>query len=287
MILALCLSAGCTDNNSISTDVTTAAETSAETVTLTSAQTEAETTGETSSDTTTAAEETETSAEDIQTDREAETSAETAPTAFSETDAPFYGVWTGSFTEKDESFFLYVDDLRHEGYDPFCIYTPDWENMSSEPYFCLCAGKFGSQEDAEKLLDEVKAAGHSDAYIKYTGERIAHRCMYYSYSISDMEFTPDKVILKDVQVDDFAGESLAPMTLIIDSDTVFADNAEFDTFTNYTEGQTVLEWFNHNNELLETDTDAYLANGPALSGVFEISITDDHIDSFYGSYWWD
>ena len=28
-------------------------------------------------------------------------------------------------------------------------------------------------------------------------------------------------------------------------------------------------------------------HGPALKGVFEVSITGDHIDKFYGSYWWD
>ena len=31
----------------------------------------------------------------------------------------------------------------------------------------------------------------------------------------------------------------------------------------------------------------YMEKGPALKGVFEVGITGNHVDAFYGSYWWD
>ena len=43
-------------------------------------------------------------------------------------------------------------------------------------------------------------------------------------------------------------------------------------------GESPLEWFNDNSNGEDTMN---------LQGVFEVGITGDHIDSFYGSYWWD
>jgi hypothetical protein len=49
----------------------------------------------------------------------------------------------------------------------------------------------------------------------------------------------------------------------------------------------VLEWFLKNDELAKADFDSYSGGGPALLGVFDVSVTGDHVDRFYGSYWWD
>ena len=58
-------------------------------------------------------------------------------------------------------------------------------------------------------------------------------------------------------------------------------------FEYYEEGDTPLSWFNKVNELRETDIDSYTSMGPALVGVFEVSISGDHIERIYGIYWWD
>ena len=42
-----------------------------------------------------------------------------------------------------------------------------------------------------------------------------------------------------------------------------------------------------NYEYMESDPDTYMSNGPALSGVFEVGIRGNHIERFFGSYWWD
>ena len=48
-----------------------------------------------------------------------------------------------------------------------------------------------------------------------------------------------------------------------------------------------LRGLKYNMELMQSDPDLYAASGPALLGVFEVSVTGSHIDRFYGSYWWD
>ncbi len=216
-----------------------------------------------------------------------ETTADTDDTVNESSDEPFYGVWTGAFSAQDEDMWNLIEKLRSDGYDPFMVYTPDWENMNPDPYYCITTGRFASKEEADEALTILQEKGHTDAYVKYTGSRISHRYLYYSYSIEDMQVTPEKVTMKHVQVDDLSGEELLYMDLVIDSDTVFADGCEYGTFGNYEDGMTVLEWFNYNNELAQNDPDKYMQNGPALAGLFEVSITDGHIDSFYGSYWWD
>ena len=77
------------------------------------------------------------------------------------------------------------------------------------------------------------------------------------------------------------------MTLIIDEETEFDPSCNMSFFGNYEEGQSVLEWFLKNEELAQTDYDSYADKGPALIGIFDVTVTGDHIDRFYGSYWWD
>ena len=75
------------------------------------------------------------------------------------------------------------------------------------------------------------------------------------------------------------------MTLIVDEDTIFADSCDLEYFDNYREGDTPLSWFQYNMELI--DSDPSLIPPYPLVGEFEVSVTGDHIDSFYGCYWWD
>ena len=73
------------------------------------------------------------------------------------------------------------------------------------------------------------------------------------------------------------------VSLIVDKDTVFDESANMDFFGNYEEGDTVLQWFNKNRgENIGENGDI-----PALVGIFDVGVMGNHIDRFYGSYWWD
>ena len=194
---------------------------------------------------------------------------------FDASDEPFYGLWVGSSTERQESLDL-VKDLKDKGLDAYCIYTPEWENLNRDSYWCVTVGKSASKERAEELIADVEQAGYKGAYVKYTGERLGHRIYYYVYAPSDVVVTPSKVTLEDVTTVELSGseEDEGPMTLIVDSDTVFDKTCDMQYFPGYKEGQSPLEWY---NSASETD----------LMGVFEVSIEGNHVESFYGSYWWD
>ena len=102
-----------------------------------------------------------------------------------------------------------------------------------------------------------------------------------------MEISPDEVVIRYVTVEDLSGGTNSVATLIVDKDTVFDKSCDTQYFGNYRKGDSVLEWFNYNKELMDTDVDKYLEKGPALKGVFDVSVTGNHIDAFYGTYWWD
>ena len=67
---------------------------------------------------------------------------------------------------------------------------------------------------------------------------------------------------------------------VLDETTVFDDNANLDFFEGCESGDTPLTWA---QRMLEQQEDHPMA----LAGVFDISVTDGHIDSLYGIYWWD
>jgi hypothetical protein len=90
-----------------------------------------------------------------------------------------------------------------------------------------------------------------------------------------------------VRVEDLSGEYIGDMTLFVDENTMFDETCGLEYFGHYREGDTPLSWFQYNMELIDNNPDDYWAAGPALLGVFEVSITGSHIDRFYGSYWWD
>ena len=156
------------------------------------------------------------------------------------------------------------------------IYTPEWENLNKDSYWCVTVGKSAIKYRAEELIADVEQAGYKGAYVKYTGERLSHRIYYYLYSPSDAAITPSKVTLEDVTTVELSGteEDEGPMTLIVDADTVFDKTCDMQYFPGYKEGQSPLEWFNS-------------TSGEDLMGVFEVSIEGKHVESFYGSYWWD
>ena len=201
-------------------------------------------------------------------------------------DTPFYGVWTTA--SKDlEAVSEAKDKLKGEGFDAQILYAPEWENLNSEPYYCLTAGACETEEDAEKLLADAKAAGYKDVYVKSTGKRLRHMAFYTIYSESALEVDSNQVILRDVQVNGMEEDEGGKMTLIVDGQTVFDDACELEFFGNYREGDTPLQWIQYNYGLYQEDYDQYSEEGPALVGVFEVSLTGNHVDKYFGSYWWD
>lgn len=84
---------------------------------------------------------------------------------------PFYGVWC--YSSKD----MYVaqskaDELSRRGLDGRVYISDEWSNLSQERWYCVSAGEYSTEADAEKVLDAAMDAGFSHAYIKYTGEYI-------------------------------------------------------------------------------------------------------------------
>ncbi|MBQ6967455.1 MAG: hypothetical protein IJP84_06090 [Lachnospiraceae bacterium] len=209
-------------------------------------------------------------------------------------DEGFYGIWTTAAKDYDTA----VKDgrkLYELGYESYVCYSPEWEGLSKDAYFCVTAGRFTDKKEAEARLENVKKAGFKDAYIKHSGSRKYNTLDYYNYGDVETEEKDDRVILKDVIVNiknnwypsfDEA-EPEYKMTLVIDKNTVFDDSCEMEFFGNYEKGDSPLKWYKRNLELMEKDPDKYMSNGPALSGIFEVGITGDHIDRFFGSYWWD
>ncbi|MCR5590635.1 MAG: SPOR domain-containing protein [Lachnospiraceae bacterium] len=192
-----------------------------------------------------------------------------------EADEPFFGLWTGSFSDRQDALNL-VEKLEGKGFEAYCIYTPEWENLSSDPYWSVTIGRSGSEPEAQAYIEDAKAAGYKDAYVKYTGDRLSHRLYCYVYSTGDVKITDSKVTLNDVPTELLSGnsEDEGPMTLTVDASTVFDSSCEMEFFHGYKKGETPLEWYNH-------------AEGTDIMGVFDVGVTGNHIDSIYGSYWWD
>ncbi|MCR4807273.1 MAG: SPOR domain-containing protein [Lachnospiraceae bacterium] len=200
---------------------------------------------------------------------------------------PFYGVWVGSFKDREEAIGV-CHKLEEAGFDESaCIYSVEWEKLNKEPYYCVTAGMCVSEDEAQTVLGSVKKAGYKDAYVKFTGKRLSHRVYFIVYSEDSIEVSGDEVIIDNVQYEDLSGSFSGEASLIVDKDTVFDETCDPANFGNYADGETPLEWYKHNKELLDEDPDKYLEKGPALKGVFEVSVTGNHVDAFYGSYWWD
>ncbi len=200
--------------------------------------------------------------------------------------SPFYGVWAGAFEDRQAAVELY-NELNGKGFAGVYVYSVEWENLSKDPYFCVSAGMCRSEEEANALLEDVKKAGYKDAYVKFTGERIAHRIYYVVNDESAIDLMSGEVILNDVQIEEMSGGYGGKASLTVNKDTVFDETCDMSGFGNLKKGASVLDWFEENMKLLEEDPDEYLAKGAALKGVFDVSITGNHIDAFYGSYWVD
>ena len=204
----------------------------------------------------------------------------------------FYGIWTAAEKDKDSAVEK-ARDLWFAGFDSYVAYSPEWADLNDDPYFCVTAGRYATEKEAKDALDELQADGYPDAYVKFSGAHDYIVVSYYNYGDTDPVVNGDSVILKNVTYgisygyDPLYGEESYVSDLVIDKDTVFDKNCETQFFGNYENGDTPLDWFLKNLDYMENDPDTYMSSGPALSGVFEVGITGNHIDRFFGSYWWD
>ena len=189
-----------------------------------------------------------------------------------------------AYKDRSEADAL-ATELKDKGLPASYVYSCDWENLNKEPYFCVTIGRSGSEPEAQAYIEDAKNAGFPKAYVKYTGERLDHRVYYYLYSEGEnVEATADKVTLFEVTCESVSDEDdEGPMDLVIDADTVFDESCDTSFFSGYHDGDTPLEWIHHARELEEKEPD----RGPALIGVYEVSLTGKHVDRYYGSYWWD
>ncbi len=201
----------------------------------------------------------------------------------------FYGIWVGASKNREEADEL-LEKLKSETsqieadiagespISPAIIYSPDWDNLNKEPYYCVTVARCETEEEADSLLEFVKKAGYKDAYVKFSGDRISTTIYYTVYKGDSFEFYDDKVIINDVITESLESGETGEASLVVDAETVFDENADTFGFANYYEGELPLDWFleNRNSD-----------NPMDLMGVFEVKITGNHIDSYLGSYWWD
>lgn len=193
-------------------------------------------------------------------------------------DKPFYGVWVQA--SKDLDVIMETEmKLETKGFDGKIVYAPEWSNITDEPYYCLSAGTSETENEAKDLLEKVKEAGFSDAYVKYSGDRTIKTVKCIIYSESQIQIFDDKIIIGSVLVTDVTGIDSCQATLVVDADTKFADTCDLSFFEGYEDGDSPFDWIRKNyGQSSETQ---------ALIGVFEVSVTGNHVDEYYGSYWWD
>lgn len=85
-------------------------------------------------------------------------------------DEGFYGIWVMA-SKKQEDAENAVGDMAGKGLDPCAILSSEWENLNPDPIYVVTIGIYDTESDAKAALDDVKAAGYKDAYVKFSGKR--------------------------------------------------------------------------------------------------------------------
>ncbi len=200
---------------------------------------------------------------------------------------PFYGVWLAALQYKGDAEEA-LEEVKKRGFDGSIVFAPDWDGLGSGASFCVTAGRCRTEEEAEKLLQRIKETGNKSGYIKYSGERTGTRVYYTLSSLDRAKISPTEVVLKGVPVEDLSGDGESiTMDLVIDGSTAFDPSCDMGPFNNYAAGDSVFDWFKRNMGIIEADPDGAGDTSLTLMGVFDVSLTGQHVDRFYGSYWWD
>jgi len=206
-----------------------------------------------------------------------------------------YAVQNNPF--KSKAFVVINDDTEREWGDPdqasylksVCTeqgwdtisMRNDWKTIYGENVekAAESSGPEEEQKEASTFVNNPQKAATETAGEKASGTK---RISLVISSVDQIIEKNDQIVLRGTIFD-----SDKRMELVADDRTVFDASAEMEFFGNYEDGDTVIGWYKKNLELFQKDPEGYSAKGMPLQGVFDVSYTDDHIDRFYGSYWWD
>ena len=206
---------------------------------------------------------------------------------------PFYGIFVSS-TKDRKAAIKAARKLYDKGYDASVTYTPEWKNLNPDPYFVVLAGRFDTKEDAEMLLKNVKKDGYKDAFVKFSGQSRGIRLNYTTFTPDSVNIRKDSVIIRfsdPVPAFDWSpyyeenGYDTGSAYLYLDENTVFDKTCDMNFFVNYKKGDSVLDWFQRNMKLINSDPDNAVFD--AWIGVFDVNADGTYIDRYYGIYWWD
>lgn len=84
---------------------------------------------------------------------------------------PFYGIWCYASKDMQEAQ-KYADNLSDSGFNGMVFISSEWSNLNAERWYVVSAGIYATDADAEHALGEVKKAGFTNAYVKYSGDHI-------------------------------------------------------------------------------------------------------------------
>lgn len=193
--------------------------------------------------------------------------------------APFYGIWVfASLDGNDADDFYYSTDNWDNTY---VLLSSDWDNLNSKPYYVVSIGKYETEDEAKSALSDVKKT-YPDAYVKYSGnyklpQDSDKRYELYVYALGNITDEGDRVEIKANT------ENGTVETYYIDSTTIFDESCDMEFFEEYVDGENVLSWY---RRVMGMPAGSF-EMGPPIMGVFDISVTGNHIDRYYGTYWWD
>ncbi|MCR4739399.1 MAG: SPOR domain-containing protein [Lachnospiraceae bacterium] len=206
---------------------------------------------------------------------------------------PFYGVFVSTLKDREDAV-REAGKLCDKGYYGSVTYTPEWEKLNQKPYFAVIAGRFDTKEDADEVLKEVKKEGYKDAFVKYSGRSQGFRVNYTTFSPDTVSIREDAAVIRfgdPVPTYDWSeyyvenGYDTGYDYLYLDEDTVFAEDCDMEFFSNYKKGDTVLDWYKRNEELISEDPENN--DVTAYVGVFDVTVDGNYIESVHGIYWWD
>lgn len=83
--------------------------------------------------------------------------------------SPYYGIFCSAYKNYDDAN-KNAEKLRQQGFsNAQVVYTTDWSNLNTEPWYCVIAGAYTTKAAADEALPKVKAV-YGDAYVKYSGD---------------------------------------------------------------------------------------------------------------------
>ena len=104
-------------------------------------------------------------------DNRTESTADSSSPATDGHHTPFYGIWIAASKERSDCESV-VQELQNKGFSADIYVTTEWSNLNPEKWYVVTAGIYSTQEEADRVLPNIQAAGYDDAYVKYSGKWI-------------------------------------------------------------------------------------------------------------------